>query len=94
VTVPRGESPGFKKHLSSPHHIGSTKHTLTHRRYTFDIYTCNLQRKIKLDREPARAWVGLEELDNYPLPRPHLTIAAMLADLIHDVAPVGRRNPK
>jgi adenine-specific DNA glycosylase len=59
-------------------HAGSVKHALTHRRYHFDVYCCESSDGKSLKSERPRAWVRLCELDQYPLPRPHLKIAEML----------------
>jgi hypothetical protein len=57
-------------------------HGLTHRRYHFDVVACDAP-----DGQPTpaaatpRAWATLEGLSRYPLPRPHLKVAGMLAGL-------------
>ena len=60
--------------------LGVITHTLTHRRYHFDVYSCLAANAEAVDSERPRRWVALGELSRYPLPRPHLKIAAMLAD--------------
>ena len=57
---------------------GSVKHALTHRRYHFDVYCCESSDGKCLKNDRRRAWVRLSQLDEYPLPRPHLKIAEML----------------
>ncbi|MEO6434429.1 MAG: A/G-specific adenine glycosylase [Tepidisphaeraceae bacterium] len=73
VTVERAKSvPAGSKS------IGVVTHALTHRRYHFRVLSC---------RGPApengpllRKWLTLGELDHFPLPRPHVKIAAMLRE--------------
>ena len=63
---------------SEPRRICVVRHALTHRRYRFDTYHAEV-----LDRagDPGkRTWVSLEKLSEYPLPKPHLEIARILAD--------------
>lgn len=62
---------------ATPRRIGSVNHGLTHRRYAFEIYAIDLTRPPPADLSPRR-WVTLKELDIYPLPRPHVKVAAML----------------
>jgi A/G-specific adenine glycosylase len=76
VTVEAGKS---KQHtLNRGKRIGLVTHGLTHRRYEFRVFLGKLaDGKNSLDRK----WVDLAELDRYPLPRPHLKIAALLREL-------------
>ena len=84
-TVPAGAK-REKGHTRSsrPQKLGTVSHGLTHRRYRFDVYVCDVSadgdEPCKSDPEttPARRWVRLSELDRFPLPRPHLVIAQML----------------
>ena len=61
-------------------HIGRIEHALTHLDYEFTLYLarCSI-------RQPCtgngRVWVAPAELENYPLPRPHLRMAQMLVEL-------------
>ena len=59
------------------HRIGSVSHALTHRRYEFEVYRCEVRSHPPV-QGPERQWVTLEELEQYPLPRPHVLVAAML----------------
>jgi A/G-specific adenine glycosylase len=61
--------------VTRPQELGRIRHSLTHRRYEFDAYTA------ELSAPPAagQVWVTLEELDAYPLSKPQLSIAALLA---------------
>jgi A/G-specific adenine glycosylase len=61
--------------VSKPQQLGRIRHALTHRRYEFDAYTADLA------APPAagQVWVTLDELDAYPLSKPQLSIAALLA---------------
>lgn len=81
---PTGRSPVMEvvvtrigTHISPLTKIGSVSHALTHRRYTFTIYRCRA-----FDQEtttPPRRWVTLEELDQYPMSKPQLHVARLLA---------------
>ena len=61
--------------VSKPQELGRIRHALTHCRYEFDAYTADLA------APPAagQVWVTLDELDAYPLSKPQLSIAALLA---------------
>ena len=64
-------------------HAGTIHHTLTHRKYQFDVYTCETTNGETTDgksvtSDTPRRWLCLSELDAYPLPRPHLKVAEML----------------
>jgi A/G-specific adenine glycosylase len=68
-----------------PQHIGQIQHSLTHRKYQFNVYRCdvrspNLVGKPDMQASP-RKWVTLSELSDHPLPRPHLRIAELLTKL-------------
>jgi A/G-specific adenine glycosylase len=61
--------------VSKPQQLGRIRHSLTHRRYEFDAYTADLA------APPAagQVWVTLDQLDAYPLSKPQLSIASLLA---------------
>ena len=61
-----------------PEAISLIEHTLTHRRYTFDVYTCQTTDGKLLKSDRPLLWVTLSDLDRYPLPRPHLKIVQLL----------------
>jgi A/G-specific adenine glycosylase len=61
---------------SSPKALGQVTHALTHRRYEFDVFACRLNRAT--DDALPRRWVNLDELDAYPLPKPHVRVRGML----------------
>ncbi len=64
---------------SPPRRIGKVEHGLTHRRYQFDVFACDaIGNEAARTSERPRAWTTLAELGTYPLPRPHLKVAAML----------------
>jgi len=67
----------LKLPISTPKHLAQITHALTHRRYTFDVYTATLKRDGHAIA--PRRWLTLAELEAYPLPRPHLKVAAMLS---------------
>jgi A/G-specific adenine glycosylase len=55
--------------------IGQIRHALTHRRYVFTAFTATAR---SAAQSPNRRWIGLEDLDRFPLSRPQLKIAEML----------------
>lgn len=65
--------------ISKPRKIGQIAHTLTHRRYEFEVFTCQAQSR-RLPKPVPRPlqWVTLAELADYPFPRPHLKMVEML----------------
>lgn len=85
VTVARGKGKVTAKHASmavgvvveSLEPLGTVAHGLTHRRYEFDVF--GGRTRMRPAPRPGRAWVTLKGLANYPLPKPHVRIAAMLA---------------
>jgi A/G-specific adenine glycosylase len=60
---------------TQPARIGQVTHALTHRRYQFDVFSCDLTSAPAVGK---RRWTTLSGLDSYPLSRPQLRIAAML----------------
>jgi A/G-specific adenine glycosylase len=56
--------------------LGSVSHGLTHRRYEFEVLRCQSNGGEAMNG--SRKWVNLEEIDEYPLPRPHVKIVQML----------------
>lgn len=70
--------------VSAARSVGLVTHALTHRRYEFHVYAAVGGARPWDGGSAAgktRAWVTLADLDRYPLPRPHLKIAALLRDL-------------
>lgn len=83
VTRPvRGDSASNR--TNSARRIGTISHALTHRRYRFDVYVCDACDDGNDIAGTAASgggrWVALDELDAYPLPRPHVKIAQMLRE--------------
>lgn len=78
ITIdPQAEAPaGVASLIKSPEPLGKVRHALTHRRYEFDVFRCSISRRSKAAEN--RAWVTLEGLNQFPLPRPHVLIAKML----------------
>ena len=77
VTIDAAAKPSqLKLKLTKPKRIGEIRHALTHRRYEFDVYAADVTHD-GVDPSP-RVWVTLNQLDRYPLPRPHLRIAELL----------------
>ncbi len=73
---------------TEPVSIGSVEHALTHRRYHFDVRSCDATD----DRTPAgdrpRAWVSLDRLDDYPS-RAHTCASRRCS-----APPAGARAPR
>ena len=72
-----GES-SLPVHIDPPRLLGTVRHTLTHRRYEFSVFIARSSGRQKLSGDANRKWVTLAELDEFPLPRPHVKIAQML----------------
>ena len=64
--------------ISRPRRLGLVTHTLTHRRYEFEVFRARAKQKADLPSAPPRRWATLEALDRYPLPAPHLRIRDLL----------------
>jgi A/G-specific adenine glycosylase len=71
----------FSIRASSPAHLGNVQHGLTHRRYDFSVYIADTRDGDAPSITAPHAWVTLDRLHEYPLPRPHLRIAAQLNGL-------------
>jgi hypothetical protein len=79
VTVPSAKSNRANGHQQ----IAVVTHGLTHRRYRFRVFTTSrtpseAQYENGGTGPAPRVWVTLQELDKYPLPRPHVKIAQLL----------------
>jgi A/G-specific adenine glycosylase len=62
----------FSLRVSEPSVLGLVEHALTHRRYRFEVFACE-------SVIPAKGeWATLEELNDRPMPGPHLKIRQML----------------
>lgn len=68
----------FGMDASKPRELGEVRHALTHRRYLFSAYQAELRDSKTPLADPARKWVTREQIERYPLPRPHLRILEML----------------
>lgn len=64
-------------------HLDEVNHVLTHRRYTFFPRLIDVPQthNANLSGQQPTAWTTLARLSDYPLPKPHLLIAAQLAAL-------------
>jgi A/G-specific adenine glycosylase len=58
--------------------LATIHHDLTHRRYEIEAYTA-IAKKNATTQSGIRAWVTLDELNQYPLTGPHSQIAALLS---------------
>ena len=63
-----------------PRRLGTITHALTHRRYEFEVFIARCRDGDALSADRPRRWVTFGELHEYPLPRPHVKIAALLRD--------------
>jgi A/G-specific adenine glycosylase len=61
-----------------PKPLGEVAHTLTHRRYLFEVFVCEARDGTEISNGIRRQWTTLDRLHEFPLPRPHLKIAEML----------------
>jgi A/G-specific adenine glycosylase len=61
--------------VSEPTPLGVVRHGLTHRRYEFSAFLS----EFRGSRTAGQTWVTLDELDAYPLSKPQLSIARLLA---------------
>lgn len=75
---PDGEPPAK---VGKKRKIGTVAHTLTHRRYRFDVYLCEVAGPQISTNAAEQRWATLQGLAEYPMPRPHLRIAGMLSAL-------------
>ena len=87
ITLEAGKSKPTAKSLagklplavSEPQALGVIAHALTHRRYEFITFRCEAASSGPILSDRPRRWVTAEQLANYPLPRPHVKLAEMLA---------------
>jgi A/G-specific adenine glycosylase len=73
VTRESGDAGGLPVRVGWVKELGMIRHALTHRRYEFQVVGCEA-----VGQGGSGKWVTLEELDRYPMPRPHVKVAAML----------------
>jgi A/G-specific adenine glycosylase len=66
---------------SCPAHLATIEHGLTHRRYRFEVHTCQALPSARPLTNDLRRWVRLTDLHDYPLPRPHARIVELLQNL-------------
>jgi A/G-specific adenine glycosylase len=65
---------GLPVRVGTPERLTVLQHALTHRRYEFVATLCDA-----VGANGSNVWVTLEELDHYPMPRPHVLLAEMLS---------------
>jgi A/G-specific adenine glycosylase len=83
VTVEAGK--GGQHSVRTTERLGTVTHALSHRRYEFRVFRGDLVAGSNGQSDgKERAWVTLAELDRYPLPRPHLRIAALLRSAVRE----------
>lgn len=84
VTVARGDTPDAAARaavgadVSELVPLGQVRHTLTHRRYRFEAYSCQVTGRGDRTEPDTRRWLTLGEIDGYPMSKPHLAIARLL----------------
>jgi A/G-specific adenine glycosylase len=81
ITLAADDSGALPVKTTSPSAIGNVSHTLTHRQYEFQVFRCVARGTKPPADSDSRRWVDLDELEKYPLPRPHVHIARMLASI-------------
>lgn len=74
---PSGPVPALARQFAQPvgkaRKVGTIRHALTHRRYEFEVWEMGVA-----ECNGGGTWVTLSELDQFPLPVPHLRIARLL----------------
>jgi len=75
ATVARASLGGAPDKLAP---LGQVTHALTHRRYEFDAFACEVPSA--LAKPLPQRWVTLDELDAFPLPKPHVRIRRMIVE--------------
>jgi A/G-specific adenine glycosylase len=74
---------------TDPRPLGTVRHGLTHRRYQFEVFTCEALAGDAGGDATPRTWSTLDGLSEYPLPRPHLKVA----ELLRSGVPAGPHRP-
>lgn len=74
--------------LPNRRRVAQVKHTLTHRRYEFDVWIAPAGKTGRAS--PPRRWVGIDALSDYPLPRPHVLVAGLLREQSAQLPPVAK----
>jgi len=83
ITIETAQSSGeslFPLSVLRPRRLGLVSHALTHRRYEFEIFIARSRNGDLPRSDRPTQWVKLDDLHRYPVPRPHVKIAAMLRD--------------
>ena len=67
--------------ISSLRRLGTINHNLTHRRYEFAVFVCDAKNVRSAPKtNSTRKWLTLEDLERFPVPRPHLRIVELLRE--------------
>ena len=82
VTIPAEAVKSLGIRVNKPRRLGQVTHALTHRRYQFDVFVCDAGDANSGQSSGNRRWVTLEELDEFPLPKPHVSVVAMLRQAV------------
>ena len=69
--------------------LGTVCHGLTHRRYEFEVFLVRGYAIPVPRSQSPRRWVTRQELDSYPLPRPHLRMLEMLGAELNGLSGAG-----
>ena len=85
ITVDPEKSPELPCKVSGKRRLGSVSHSLTHRRYEFDVFRCQAVDSTLPRVIAPRAWIKLDQISQYPLSGPQLKIVQMLADFFATV---------
>jgi A/G-specific adenine glycosylase len=78
VTRPSDQARSLPLETTRPRPIGSVSHSLTHRRYEFEVFICAARVTKPTVSDLSTRWTTLAGLSRFPLPRPHVQIASML----------------
>jgi A/G-specific adenine glycosylase len=91
ITRPSDEPHRLPLKTTLPRRIGSVSHTLTHRRYEFEVFACAARSAKPRAVDVPTRWTTLPGLRDFPLPGPHVHIASMLRDWPRNGSPRSLR---
>lgn len=77
ITFDADGADGHPRGLVDARRLGEVSHALTHRRYEFQVFLADAKSGKLPPSDNPRRWVSTQEIDRYPLPRPHLKILEM-----------------
>jgi A/G-specific adenine glycosylase len=78
ITVDPVEARSRPIRIREPVLLATLQHALTHRRYEFDVFAANAVGRNRSKGDSNRRWVRFDDLDQYPMPRPHVRMIELL----------------